>query len=230
MPQKSIRFGVGSTGSLHSTRWKLWTETSGGNSEIYLACRALGGELKASMHQSGNWHIAFSESTYKNKVEGAVLSLTNRFTDKWPRPPEIAEGTTLAFRIVTPETAVSSNSEVKNCKKVKWVTSPPQTKAIEIYIVITRPYAKLPEWPGKNSMGTELIGSFQLNNGNTVWAVSKIIDSPDFSKLGNGKVHFFKGNSKSDLKETDNISALIFGDNPDGSQAIYDILVNSNIR
>lgn len=95
---------------------------------------------------------------------------------------------------------------------------PPQIKAIEIYIIITTPYAKIPEWPGKNPMGTELIGSFQLNNKNTVWAVSKI---------GKGKGHFFKGKSKSDLKEFNNIRALVFGDNPDGSRVIYDIAVSS---
>jgi len=227
MAQKSIRIGVGSNESLHSATWKLWTETSGGHSEIYLACRALGGELKASMHQSGNWHVAFSESTYKDKVEGTVPSLTSRFAEKWPQPSEIAEGVTLAFRIVTPETAVSSNSEVKNANKIKWVPPPPKAKAIEIYILITTPHAKISEWPGKDSMGTEFIGSFQLNNGNTVWAVSQIIDCPDFSKFGKGTGHFFKGKSKSDLKESDDLRALVFGDNPDGSRVIYDTVVKT---
>jgi hypothetical protein len=226
MPQRSIRFGVGKD-SLHSATWKLWTETSVGHSEIYLACRALGGELKASMHQSGNWHIAFSESTYKDKVEGAVPSLTSRFAEKWPRPPEIAEGVTLAFRIVTPESAISSYSAVKNSDKVKWVPSPPIAKAIEIYILITSPHAKISEWPGKDSMGTELIGSFQLNNGDTVWAVSQTIDCPDFSKLGKGTGHFFKGKSKTDLRKSDSLRALVFGDNPDGSRVIYDTAVNT---
>jgi hypothetical protein len=180
------------------------------------------------MHQSGNWHVAFSETTYKDKVEGAVPSLTSRFAEKWPRPSEIAEGVTLAFRIVTPKTAVSSNSIVKNPNKVKWVSSPPKTKAIEICIIITTPHAEISEWPGKYSMGTELIGSFQLNNGNTVWAVSQIIDCPDFSKFGKGTGYFFKGKTKSDLKESDHLRALVFGHNPDGSRVIYDTAVKTS--
>lgn len=227
MPQKSVRFGVGSSESLHGATWKLWTETSGGHSEIYLACRALGGELKVSLHQSGKWHVAFDANTFEDKVEGSVPSLTSRFVEKWPQPPEIAEGVTLAFRIVTPETAVSSNSKVKNPNKVIWVAPPSKAKAIEIYILITAPHAKIPDWPGKDSVGTELIGSFQLNNGNTVWAVSKIIDCPDFSKIGKGTGHFFKGKSKVDLKESDNLKALAFGDNQDGSKVIYDVTVKT---
>lgn len=227
MPKKSIRFGVGSSESLHSATWKLWTETSGGHSEIYLACRELGGELKASMHESGDWHVAFCESTYEERVEGAVPSLNNRFANKWPQPSEIAEGVTLAFRIVTPETAVSSHSEVKNPNKIKWVPPPPETKAVEFYIVITTPQTKISKWPGKDSMGTELIGSFQLNNGNTVWAVSQIIDCPDFSKLGKGVGHLLKGKSRNDLINSDNLRALVFGDNPDGSRVIYDTAVRT---
>jgi len=223
MTQKSLRFGIGNSESLHSATWKLWTETSGGNSEVYLACRSLGGELKASMHQSRNWHIAFSESTYQEKVAGVIPSLNSRFTDRWPQPPDIANGVTLAFRIVTPSTAVTSNTKVKNPNKLVWIPTPSETRAIEIYVLITTTQARIPEWPGKESMGTDLIGSFQLNNGNTVWAVSYELDAPDFSKLRKGTGHLFKGKKKSDLKNSDNLRALVFGDEPDGSRVIYDV-------
>ncbi|MEW7986733.1 MAG: hypothetical protein AB2799_13150 [Candidatus Thiodiazotropha sp.] len=228
--QKSIRFGIGSSQVAHASTWKLWTETSGGHSEIYLACRALGGALKASMHQSGNWHIAFSKAAYTELVEGAIPSLSSRFADKWPQPPEIAEGVILAFRIVTPASSVTSTSEVTNPEKINWIAVPSDTKALEIYICITKPHAKIAEWPGKASMGTELIGSFALNNGNTVWAVSQVIDSPDLSKLGEGAGHFFKGKSRDDLKNADNLRGLVFSDHEDGSRVILDLAIESKIR
>ena len=113
MAQKSIRFGVGSSGSLHGATWKLWTETSGGNSEIYMTCRALGGELKVSLHQSGKWHVAFDQKTYDEKVKGALPSLNSRFVDSWEEPPEISDGMIMAVRIITPMSAVSSNVKRK---------------------------------------------------------------------------------------------------------------------
>jgi len=222
MPQISIRFGVRNNELLHSATWKLWTEDSGGNSEIYLACRALGGELKASMHQSGNWHIAFNKNTYEEKVQGVVPRLDSRFTDQWPRPTEFADGITLAFRIVTPHSAVSSNTEIRNDNKIIWVSAPPDGKALEIDICITKPNLTVSNWPGKNSMQTELIGSFVLNNGETVWAISRLIDCPDFSQLGPGGGYLFRGKSKKDLEDVENIRALVFGDMSDGSRVIYD--------
>jgi len=176
------------------------------------------------MHQSGNWHIAFSQKTYEEKVEGAVPSLGSRFADRWPRPTEIADGVTLAFRIVTPASAVSSNSELKNPNKIVWASAPPDDKALKIYICITTPDARISDWPGKDSMGTGLIGSIGLNNGDTVWAVSQVVDCPDFSKLPSGTGYLFKGRTKNDLKKGENLRALLFGDNPDGSRVIYDVV------
>ena len=157
MAQRSIRFGVSDGKELRAATWKLWTETAGGNSEIYLACRSLGGELKASLHQSGKWHIAFSHNTYHEKIKGHVPSLKNRFTEKWPRPAEIAGGITLAFRIVIPYFSVCGSRLSGNFKKVKWVPKAPELKATEIDILITKPTPKNTGWPGKRSMGTSLI-------------------------------------------------------------------------
>jgi hypothetical protein len=224
MAQKSLRFGITDGESLRSATWKLWTETSGGNSEVYLACRSLGGELKASMHQSGNWHVAFSNSTYKNKVEGAIPSLDSRFAEKWPKPLEIANGITLAFRIVTPSSSITTSRETGKYKGVIWLPNSPENKAIEVYILIVEEHVPVSGWPGKNSMKTDLIGSFPLNNGGTVWAVYSVIDMPELSNSVKGIAHFFKGKTKEDLASSDNLRALVFGSEKDGSRTIYDLV------
>src|SRR5688572_7046290 len=113
MGQRALRFGI-REGDRRAATWKLWTETSGGNSEVYLACRALGGPLKASLHQSGNWHIAYSQRTFEQRVQGTNPKFIDRFIEKWPRPPEMVPGVTLAFRIVTPWSAVKSTIEGSN--------------------------------------------------------------------------------------------------------------------
>jgi len=78
-------------------------------------------------------------------------------------------------------------------KGVKWLPNAPASKATEIDILITKPTVSGTGWPGKRSMGTSLIDSFELKNGETVWAVYWIIDMPDLSKAASGYVHFFKG-------------------------------------
>lgn len=226
MPQRSLRFGIHDGAGNRASTWKIWTEVGGGNSEIYLTNRSLGGTLKASLHQSGNWHIAYSQKTFEEQVKGAIPKFKDRFVEKWPRPQEIARGITLAFRIVTPYSAVINSKNTGKYGKVKWIDNAPEPRATEIDVIITEPSGKVSGWPGKRSMGTSLIGSIQLENGETVWVVHWIIDMPDLSKVEKGIVRFFKGKSSKDLK-SEGLRALVFGTEPDGSRVIYDCAIQS---
>ena len=226
MPQRSLRFGIRDGSGNCASTWKLWTETAGSNSELYLANRALGGTLKVSLHQSGNWHIAYSQRTFEGQVRGVIPKFKDRFIKKWLRPQEIAPGVTLAFRIVTPYSAVTASRAQGNYSKVKWIDNAPAPKATEIDILITRPATKVSGWPAKRSMGTSLIGSFQLENGETVWAVHWAIDMPDLTKAGKGVVRFYKGKSKKNL-ESEGLRVLVFGTETDGSGVIYDCAMQS---
>ncbi|MGZ5259125.1 MAG: hypothetical protein ACXWC0_16010 [Burkholderiales bacterium] len=93
--------------------WKIWTPSAPAQNEMYLACRALG-ELKPSLHERGFWHIAFSPEFFESKFNAPKPS---RFMDEWPRPPEIAPGFTLAFRIIVPWLAPTWHGEpqASNC-------------------------------------------------------------------------------------------------------------------
>ncbi len=151
MPQRSLRFGIHDGGGKCAATWKLWTEICKGNSELYLADRSLGGTLKASLHQSGNWHIAYSHRTFEEQVKEAIPKFKNRFIEEWPRPREIAPGVTLAFRIVTPYSAVTNSKDQGYYAKVKWIDNAPKSKATEIDILITNPTTRVSGWPAKRS-------------------------------------------------------------------------------
>lgn len=73
-------------------------------------------------------------------------------------------------------------------------------------------------------MGTSLVGSIALENGDRVWAVSWVIEMPDLSRLNKGKGGFYKGHSRADLKGAQ-LRALVFGDETDGSRVLYDCRV-----
>lgn len=220
MAQRALRFGIRDRDKRAAT-WKLWTETARGNSDVYLACRALGGSLKASLHQSGNWHIAYSREAFEQLVIGSVPNATNRFIDKWPRPSEIATGVTLAFRIVTPWSAVTSMIDNSDDSAITWLPNAPRQKATEVDILFVNAAVPVTDWPGKRSMGTSLVGSIALENGYRVWAVSWVIEMPDLSRLNKGSGGFYKGRSRADLKDAQ-MRALVFGNETDGSRVLYD--------
>lgn len=225
MTLETIRFGVGITGGVHASTWSvIYNETAKGKSEIYLANRKLGGELKASMHDSGQWHIAFSNEMFEKRVKGVIPNLDKRFIDTWPKPPEVETGLVLAFKIVTPWVAVNSTNPVKKSTKVHWINPPPDDKCVTTYILISTPSARIADWPGKNQ-GTSLVHSIVMRNNEVLWIVTDITDCPDLSKSGPAKGHFFKGASKEDLENTDDLHILVFGDGPNGERAIYETVI-----
>jgi len=190
--------------------------------DVYLACRALKGELKASLHQSGNWHIAFSKKSYKNGFADESNRPDSRFTDVWPRPPEIAPGITLAFRIVVPW--FSATVDVAE-EEANVILVPPALEghAIEFAILITSPTCIVSDWPAKRSMGSKLVGSILLASGETVWVVytTMPIQIPPSMR---GTARFFKGVDRSTLKSP-GLRTIAFGEESDGSRVMYDVPV-----
>jgi hypothetical protein len=223
MREQFIRFGITDNYGHRAATWKIWTPNS--KSDIYLSCRELGGVLKASLHQSGSWHFGYNNSldTYFESEEAFDKC---KYIEIWPRPKPIAEGITLAFRIVTPHASVNTPME-PNMKDIKWVSNCSVTLATEIDIIITSYEHGQDNWPGKNNMATKFIGSYKLNNTETLWVVSWEIPVPDLSSLSGNKFQFFKGKSIADLKST-NLKAIIFADQADGSRTLIDCAVKIN--
>ncbi len=228
MPQRVLRFGIRDDQGMRAATWKLWTEAAGGKSELYLACRAPGGALKASLHESGRWHVAYSRETFEKRVKDALPG-KDRFIQRWSKPPEIDPGVTLAYRIVTPWSAPTIPVEAESRKDFVWLPNAPEPNATEIDIFIIGPHTTVTNWPGKRSHGTFLVGSFPLENGDTVWAVHWVVPMPDLTKPGSGSGRFYRGRTEADL-QSDAVRALVFGEAPDGSRVIYDCPVQGRRR
>lgn len=222
--RRALRFGIHNNAGLRATTLKLWTETAGGKTEVYLANRSLGGMLKASLHESGQWHIAYSQQAFEKRVKGAIPKFKDRYIENWPRPAEFASGMTLAFRIRTPWSAVTTPIVDSNIKRVIWLPNAPELRATEIDILITKPTIPVTGWPGEQSLSTLLIGSIPLENGETVWAVHRVIDMPDLSSLGKGTGWFCKGRSEKDL-ESEGLRDLVHDTAPDGSRIMHDCAI-----
>ena len=92
--------------------------------------------------------------------------------------------------------------------------------AIEFDLFIIEPTTYVSDWPGKNSMKTELVGSYTLPSGRSVWVIYWGIPMPKLPQL-RGAPKYFQASGPSDLTG-DGLRALLFGDEPDGSKVIYD--------
>lgn len=139
------------------------------------------------------------------------------------RPKPIAPGVTLAFRIVTPSSAENSPID-KPDESIVWIPNCPPLQATEIDIVLVASSMPVSGWPGRNAMGTKLVGTYELASGESVWVVYRVVDMPHLRSAGKGTGSYYRGRSKDDL-ESDDLRALIFGVESDGSWAIIDCAV-----
>lgn len=90
--------------------------------------------------------------------------------------------------------------------------------------MIISPATPVTGWPGKNKMGTKSVGSYKLENGESVWVIYWVVDMPNLAAATQGTGRFYKGRTKEDLK-SDTLRVLVFGKEPDGSRVIYDCAV-----
>ncbi len=224
MPENAIRFAVRNKNNQRSVSWKLWTNTGTGRDDLYLVCRPLGGKLKTSFHQSGQWQISFIPSFLKANVPAANSLHANRHIERWNRPREIAPHITLAYRILVPAVAVNVPVKESWAKKIEWIESAPTDKATEIDVVITSPEAVVSSWPGQRSMGTNLVKKLQMDCGDSVWVVAHTVEMPRFPPR-NAKPVFFDS-SKGDLQSHENLRAILVGNCQDGSRYLVDCPVS----
>lgn len=186
----------------------------------------MGGALKASLHASGAWHVAFDNTFFNVKVRQEDKSEKGRFLDKWHVPSPIAPGVRLAFRIVTPTSSVCTPH--KAGPGIIRAPKPAEGKAIEFDLFIVEPTTPISGWPGKNKMNTLPVGSYALPSGRTVWVVYWEIPMPTLPAQ-TGRAKFFDGKTLEDMKG-DGLKLLAFGDEPDGSKVIYDCKVSYEKR
>lgn len=180
---------------------------------------------QTSLHESGNWHIAYFKEFFEERVGGARTD-TGRFIEQWNRPSPIAPGVTLAHRIVTPASSCTTKGNMPSSVHV--VPPPAEGHAIEFDIFLINGTTALTGWPGQNKHGTRQIGSYSLPNGASVCVVWWEIKMPLLPPL-RGTPRFYNGKDASDL-EVGDLRALAFGAEPDGSKVIYDCVVKYEPR
>ena len=228
MSRKELRFGIfNERKGLRAATWKLWTLKS--KSDIYLTCRQLGGDIKLSFHESGSWHFGFSKEGFEKRFDIEESLNKSRHVDIWKRPMPIVDGVTLALRIITPFSAVTAPIELTD-KNIIRIPNCSDGFATEVDLLITSYTEDLDSWPGKNKMGTKLVGSYAIEKTERVWVVYWETPLPNLSSPNSNSIQFFKGKQKSDLLESGNLKAIAFADAEDGSKIIIDCAVVNNYR
>ena len=158
--EEVVRFAIGGPDEPRSCVWRIWTGK--GTSDVYISARVLGGVVKVSLHESGDWRFALT------REYAEAQGRDNRLIAQWDRPPPLHQGVTSAFDIIVPSAELAlprqplPEERTKHTKNVTWIRPAPEGFAKHFIVMYTEPGEPVPETEA------EILASFVLPDGRTV--------------------------------------------------------------
>lgn len=127
MPEKKVRFAVGSP---HGPRSAIWSLV-GQKHDAYIIPLEVKSTAKISLHlRTGEFSWGYTSEYFKNNREeivdrskeyGITVNPTSRDFERWRRPSEFGGGTTLPIRIYVANEALQTNAELPTDQPIRWV-------------------------------------------------------------------------------------------------------------
>lgn len=142
-----IRFGAFGRDGKYSGTWICWTNRGTEKRDVFVACRETAGSIKASLHESGNWHVAFDGGKFASMFD-AMSAPPSRFLTKLNKPPILVNGLTVACRIFIPWSSVARDAPARP-KEVMWLDCPPPGSALEVFVLLSDSLPIPGDWPGR---------------------------------------------------------------------------------
>jgi hypothetical protein len=223
MTEHAFRFCVVSDDGSSSDIWKCWTNSGQGKRDVYFTSRPLGNALKLSLHEAGEWHVGFSKKP--DMLFEAGKAPETRFLGKWLRPKSLVYPFVLAARLYVPFFSPSGSQRNIPGGTVR-IPSAPVGHSVEITIFLLSTKVSPEGWPGRNNMGTQLIGNLPLEGGGRVSIVHRLTNVWPTIPKRSVVPNFFAGKNSTDLNNANRMVA--WGEEADGSIVFVELPININ--
>ena len=213
MPELSLRFAVRSDDGATTDVWKLWTNHGQGRRDVYMTNRPIGYALKLSLHEGGQWHVAF-HGGQRDKLFDEDHQPASRFLGKWQSPNASVDPFVLAARVVFPWASPSTPPREAPNDTV-WLPAAPKGSMNEVAVFLINVETPVDDWPGKSALSTSLVGNVPLEGGGRACAVHRFTPMPNSAPTQSGSPNYFRGKSREDILEANRMVA--WGQETDGS-------------
>lgn len=167
-----LRFAVGSAAGRRSRTWRLWVPK--GKSDVYVSSRRLGKSVKVSLHEPGPSRFALTSEFVRSGSYQPPEGGDPRLAIEWERPrPKPPRHVARPFAIIVPWDEVLER-DVEEMGNVVWTPPPLEEMCVHFDLIYTPAGATATGHPGARSMGTELVGIVELENGEQVFVTSLV--------------------------------------------------------
>ena len=163
------RVAVGHIQGPCSAVFRIWSPP--GKSDVYASVREIAGEIKISLHETGECNAGLTTQFSMQEVSAVAAMGGSRHQSQWTRQTHVGP------RVVTPLQFAIPASELRTWRvqpveteKVTWLEPPAEGRSVIISCAFTGQSLADDNWPGRCN-GTHLLGTKLLPNGEKFWLV-----------------------------------------------------------
>ena len=152
----TLRFFGAAGDGRRSSSGRIWTSKN--HKDVYLAPRALAGQVKISQRESGKYQSGFINAEVSAAWQGLGA---DRHLDRWPRPPQFEPGWTKLFEVVLPVAEMRRGGEDlgKNHYEVL-----PVGPGYSIHIFLLHAKVETPNFPALSFANTNWMSVMELGD------------------------------------------------------------------
>jgi len=206
----NLRFALRKPDRLISSIWRIWTNKN----DIYVGVRSLAGDVKTSLHWTGDCQTSFTSQFIEGEKGSAFRNLErSRHVKRW-KAVLLNKGLWHLLDVHIPHDRLrDTQGVVETKKKVKWIEPVAKNKNTQFSFFKRDTVPDDDRWVGKNGMGTLLLYRGHLKDGEYFEVVYH---------GHNEDVNELNKDIKDRLKNYDGSRALQAGVNPDGVGYLID--------
>ena len=163
------RFGVCDIEGNRSSVYRLWRGAR--SSDVYIAARSVAGELKASLHQTGQAHVALTSERVDRRGPGPTLE-AGRYFDKWRRLKADASPVR-AFTVYFPTSELTPPAVEAIAKPVVWLPAASSGCALAVEVFFVPDAMSEASWQTPEGAPMHVMLRMPLPSGETLCAVTR---------------------------------------------------------
>lgn len=168
MAEFVARLSVGGPDGPTSATFRIWSPK--GKSDVYAGVREVAGQVKISLHESGECFAGFV-SEFANRETAAIAAAgRSRHQSKWKRLRHTGQRAVTPLQFVIPESELRPRTVTATKRSIKRIEPPPPGHSIIISCIFSGQCLPDSDWPGRLN-GTTLVGSKLLPNGEKFWLI-----------------------------------------------------------
>jgi hypothetical protein len=163
-----VRVAVGNSDGPQSAVFRIWSPL--GKSDVYASVRDIAGEIKISLHETGECNSGLTTQFAKQETAAVGAMGGSRHQSRWTRLTHVGSRMVVPLQFAIPASELRSWREepIAVSKKVTWLDPPIQGRSIIITCAFTGQSIADDQWPGCSN-GNHLLGIKLLPNGEKFW-------------------------------------------------------------